>query len=231
MVRAIDVECSVRACRVLPSDVPPDATIESLVTEVFPALHARLAGGAAAGEVFSIAVRIGDRPGWTARIDGPRMTVEPGEAGRPTLWVHASELAALRFLEDATGPKRLLPSSLVGGGGGAAPAWTAVALSDPRVIRRVALVSGRIELAVVDDDGARLAMVFGFGDAARKPIDPERPDAVAEGTRATLERALRGDLPPAEAISSGALRVRGSRLLVMQLALAVAPFYVRRPPR
>jgi putative sterol carrier protein len=87
------------------------------------------------------------------------------------------------------------------------------------------MANGRIELALADVAGERLALVFGFGDAARKEIDAERADAVVETRVATLERIARGELGPEEALADGDVRVRGNRFLAMQLALAVAPFY------
>ena len=176
-----------------------------------------MVGADVPGDVFTIAVRVEGRGGWTVRIRGREMKVEEGEAARPTLWMHTTERAVERFLEDALGPRRLLPKF--------APAGGVTTMSDPRVVKRVAMASGRIELAVKDDDGERLAIAFGFGDAARKAIDPEDADVVVETRLDTLERVLRGELGPEDALADGNVKVRGNRFLAMQLALAVAPFY------
>jgi putative sterol carrier protein len=90
------------------------------------------------------------------------------------------------------------------------------------------MASGRIELAAIDEEGVRMAMVFGLGAATRRRIDPEDADTVVEMRLATIERVLRGELAPDQALADGHVTVRGNRLLAMQLALAVAPFY---PPR
>jgi len=205
---------------VLAIDIPPDATIESLVTEVVPSLHARCVPETAPGDPMSISVRV-EGPGRVASyrmvIRGRELEVEAGEDPRPTLWVFTTEATLESLLRDALGPRRLVPTAAAG-----APAVT---LTDPRLVRRVAMASGRIEIAVHDDHGTRLAAVFGFGVAARRPIDPDRPETVAEGTMATLQRVLRGEIGPEEALSSGAVSVRGSRLLAAQLALAIAPFF------
>jgi putative sterol carrier protein len=87
------------------------------------------------------------------------------------------------------------------------------------------MASGRVELAAVDDDGERMAIVFGFGAATRRGIDPEDADVTVEARLATIERVLGGDLAPEDALADGDVTVRGNRLLAMQLALAVAPFY------
>jgi hypothetical protein len=200
-----------------PFDIPPGTTIESLITEVAPALHARFVGADAPGDPFTVAVRIEGRGDWTVSIRGPEMTVEEGETDQPTLWIHATERAVEHFLEDALGPKRLLPKF--------APAGGVTTMSDPRVLKRVAMASGRIELALLDVDGERLAIALGFGDAARKPIDPDDPNVVVEVRMQTAERVLRGELGPEEALADGDVKIRGNRFLAMQLALAVAPFY------
>jgi hypothetical protein len=201
----------------LPIEIPPGTTVESLVTEVAPALHARMVGADAPQDVFTVAVRIEGRGEWEVRIRGREMKVEAGEPKRPTLWMHTTELAVERFLADAQGPKRLMPKFL--------PAGPVMTASDPRLLKRVAMATGRIELTVVDDDGERLSMAFGFGSAAHKGIDPEDADVVVETRMATLERVLRGELGPEEALADGDVKVRGNRFLAMQLALAVAPFY------
>lgn len=204
----------------LPIDIPEGTTVESLVTEVVPALHARLVDSGAPADPFEIAVRVEGRGGWTVRIRGREMTVETGEATRPTLWMHTTERAVERFLADATGPRRFLPKFVPAGG--------VTTMSNPRVVKRVAMASGRIELAVEDEDGERLTVAFGFGAATRKAIDPDDADVVIETRLATLERVLCGELGPEEALADGDVKVRGNRFLAMQLALAVAPFYPAR---
>jgi putative sterol carrier protein len=205
----------------LPIDIPPGTTIDSLVTDVVPALHGRLVAADAPREAFSVAVRIDGHGDWTVRIHGAEMTVEERDDAegdlRATLWLYTTVRSVERFLEDATGPKRFLPKF--------GPVGGVSTMSDPRVVKRVAMASGRIELAVSDDDGERMAIVFGFGDAARKPIDPDDADVVVETRLATLERVFRGELGPEEALADGDVKVRGNRFLAMQLALAVAPFY------
>jgi putative sterol carrier protein len=205
----------------LPIEIPPDATIESLVTELVPELHGKLVPADASREALSVSVRVQGRASWTVWIRGPEMSVEEGEIDAPTLWMHVTERAVERFLEDARGPKRMLPRNLPHGG--------LVSMSDPRVVRRVAMASGRIELALRDDDGEQIAMVFGFGSAARRPIDPDDADVTVEVDMATLDRVLSGSLGPEEALADGAVRLRGNRFLALQLALAVAPFWPARP--
>jgi hypothetical protein len=204
----------------LPIEIPAGTTVESLLTEVVPELHARMVGDDAPGDAFTVAVCVDGSGSWIVRIQGRAMTVEEGEVDRPTLWMHTTERAVERFLEDALGPRRFLPKFGPVGGVGT--------MSDPRVIKRVAMASGRIELAARDDDGERIAIVFGFGAAARKPIDPEDADVVVEAQLSTIERVLGGELGPEDALADGDVKIRGNRFLAMQLALAVAPFYPSR---
>jgi hypothetical protein len=206
----------------LPLELPPGTTIELLVTEAIPTLHARLVAEGGPDDAFTVAMRIDGRGSWTATIRGRQMRVEAGEERRPTLWMYTTESTAESFLRDALGPKHLLPKLALGRNQVGAGVLT---LSDPRVIRRVSMANGRIELAAIHPDGERLAVVFGFGDATRRPIDPEDPDTVVEAPIDALQDLLRGERGPEETLSSGDVTVRGSRLLAMQLALAIAPFF------
>ena len=200
-------------------EIPAGTTVRSFVENVVPAIPAKLVPADAASEPFTVAVRVEEAGSWTVQIHGCRMRVDAGEPERSTLWLFTTARAVERFLEDATGPRRLMPKfDPVGGAGGAA------VLSDPRVVRRVAMAEGRIELAVTED-GERLAIVLGFGTATRKGIDPEDADVVIEAGIGTLERVLAGTLAPEDALADGDVRVRGKRILALQLALAVAPFY------
>jgi hypothetical protein len=203
----------------LPIEIPPGTTATVLVTEIVPALHAKMVPTDAPADAFAVAVRIEDEGTWTVRVRGARMTVSEGEEPGlvPALWMWTTARAVERFLEDATGEKRLLPRFAPVGGVGT--------MSDPRVLKRVAMASGRIELALVDDGGERHAIVLGFGAAAKKAMDPEDADTVIETELATVERVLRGELGPEDALADGNVRLKGNRLLAMQLALAVAPFY------
>jgi putative sterol carrier protein len=131
------------------------------------------------------------------------------------------------YLEDAAGPRRLSPRFAKAGSVAAATTQVST-LTDPRVLRRVSLADGRIELAVTTDEGERVAVVFGFGSAARRGIDPDSPEAVVDLRLTTFERVLRGDLAPEDALSEGDVRVRGNRFLALQLAVALAPFSAAR---
>ena len=203
-----------------PLDVAPGTSLETLLGEVVPALHARLVPPDAPLVPLAIAVRIEGRGDWNVSICGPTMTAAPGAAvaaaAPPDLWLHATDRAVEVFLQDVTGPRRLLPTF--------APVGGVATMSDPRVLKRVAMANGRVELAVVYGR-ERIALIVGAGSACRRAIEPVRPDVSIETDIATFERVLRGELGPADALVEGAVTVRGNRLLAMQLALAVAPFF------
>jgi putative sterol carrier protein len=199
--------------RVNAFEIPPDTTIRSLIESVVPALHAQLVAGDAPADALVVTVRIDGAGSWTVHIRGQEMRVVEGEAERPTLWLCTTARAVEVFLEDAAGPRRV---------------GSATVLSDPRLVRRAAMAHGRIELALRDLDGERLSIVFGFGHAARKRIDPDDADVVVEAGLGTIERMLAGTLAPDEALADGDVQVRGNRMLALQLALAVAPFYPQK---
>jgi putative sterol carrier protein len=198
-------------------EIPADTTIQSLVESVVPALHARFVSGDAPTEAFTVAVRIDDAGSWTVHICGREMRVVEGEAEKPTLWLFTTARAVEMFLEDAAGPQRFLPKF--------DPAGGTTILSDPRLVKRAAMAHGRIELALREIEGERVSIVFGFGHAARKRIDPDDADVVVEAGLATVERMLAGGLAPEDALADGDVSVRGNRMLALQLALAIAPFY------
>jgi hypothetical protein len=201
----------------IPFDLPQGTTIDALLRVVAPAFHAKSVPSDAPLDAIAVVVRIEGAGSWTVRIRGDEMRVDPGEAESPTLWVYTTARTIERFLEDAAGRRKWLPKG--------PPAPGVVVFSDPRLIKRVALANGRIELAVPDLEGERVAVVLGLGSAARRAIDPEDPDAIVEAAVETLEPMLAGDMPPDEALAGGGVRVRGNRFLAMQLALAAAPFY------
>jgi putative sterol carrier protein len=208
-------------------EIPDGTTVRSLVEEVVPHLHGRLVPDAAPKEPFTVTVRIEDAADWTVQIVGREMRVREGAADKPTLWLFTTARAVELFLEDAAGPKRFLPKFDAGDGGVAV-------LSDPRLVKRCAMASGRIELAMTDalpGSDERVGIVFGFGAAARRRIDPDDADVIIETGAATVDRMLGGKLAPEDALADGDVKVRGNKMLAMQLALAVAPFYPQKPGR
>jgi putative sterol carrier protein len=206
----------------LPFDVPPGTTLESLFTEVIPRAHALMVPAGQQPGPGDRFVAVHSVRGWktfTFEIRGGRLDVREGHAAQPDFWIHVERDAIQTFLDDWMGDKRLLPKSMP---------KDLVGITDPRVLKRLALVSGKAELALSNLGGKRVSMTVACGAAAKKPIESDDPDVVLEADAATFLRLVEGTLPPEDAIADGAVVVRGKRMLAMQLAFAFAPFYPKR---
>ncbi len=203
-----------------PFEIPEGATVRSLVTEVFPDTHAKLVPASAGSTPFTIVLALEGEGSFTATVKGPSVVVREEEARERNVWISGNARHADRFLEDWKTERRFVPKF--------APAGDVALMSDPRVLSRLIMASGKIELALVDLDGERVAMTVAFGAAAKKTIDPDDPDVTIEATVAVFEEILAGKLAPEEAIVEGRVAVKGKKLLAMQMALALAPL---APPK
>ena len=201
----------------LPFEIPPGTTLDTLFTEVLPRTHAELVKNQVGGETFVVVNRVVGFKSFTIDICGSKLTVREGEDASASFWQVIEEETAQRFLDDWLGKKTLAPRAL--------PPGPLVSLSDPRILKRLAMVSGKVELALTDFDGTRTAMTSATGAAAKKEIDAFDPDVVLEATVKTFQQLLAGKIPPEDAILDGHVTVRGKKLLAMQYALALAPFY------
>jgi hypothetical protein len=200
-----------------PFEIPPGATLRSLVTEVFPETHAKLVPKAAGSDAFTIVLDLEGLEGggiFTADVKGNTVTVREEESRQRQIWVSARAENAQMFLDDWSGAKRFAPKFV--------PSGDLVLMSDPRILKRLVMVSGKLELALTDFEGERVAMTVAVGAAAKKTIDPEGADVTIEASVAVFEELLAGKLAPEDAIAEGRVSVKGNKLLAMQLALAVA---------
>jgi putative sterol carrier protein len=202
-----------------PIDIPAGTTLETLFTEVVPALHTRFVTDDSKDEYVAV-VRIEDGPSYTYVIRGATIRVDEGEAERVRLWIAFKRDAVEMFLADWMGPKRFVPTFVPPGG--------VVLFTDPRILKRLIIASGKLEIALSDFEGGRIAMTVACGDAAKKGIDTDDPNVVLEGKTRALEKVLSGELAPEEALVDGDVSVKGNRFVAMQVALALAPFY---PPK
>jgi hypothetical protein len=202
-----------------PIDLPAGTTLESLFTEVVPALHARFVTDESKDEYVAV-VRIEDGPSYSYAIRGGAIRVDAGEADGVRLWVVFRRDAVQRFLDDWMGEKRFVPTFVPPGG--------IVLFTDPRILKRLVIASGKLEIALSDFEGGRVAMTFACGDAAKKGIDTDLPNVVMECKTRVLEKILAGELAPEEALVDGDVAIKGNRFVAMQVALALAPFY---PPK
>ncbi len=199
-----------------PIDIPAGTTLETLFTEVVPALHGRFVTDDSKDEYVAV-VRVEDGPSYTYVIRGSTIRVDEGEADRVKLWIAFKREAVELFLADWMGPKRFVPTFVPPGG--------VVLFTDPRILKRLVIASGKLEIALSDFEGGRVAMTVACGDAAKKGIDTDDPNVVLEGTTRALEKVLSGALAPEQALVDGDVSVKGNRFVAMQVALALAPFY------
>jgi putative sterol carrier protein len=205
----------------LPFEIPKGTTLRSLVEEVVPAAHARLVPQSAGREPFTVAVEIEGSGGgsWVLTIDGAKMTVRAGEEKNVDARVRVRAADAQDFLDDWTGAQRTVPKMM--------PQGDLVLVGDPRILKRVKMVQGAIELAIRDfsltGDTRRVALSLALGGMAKK-VEPD-PDVVIETSMQTYLRLLDAKLGPEEALADGDVTVRGKRLVAMQLAFAIAPLF------
>jgi hypothetical protein len=207
---------------VLPFTVPPGTTPHSLITELLPKDHARLVPPSAGRARVFVEV---DDARYTLEVDGSHVTPRAGEPGderdRDTydLRLRIDHATLQRFLDDWSGPKRWIPTFTPSGG--------VAILTDPRLLRRLAMVTGCIEIAIADFEGGRVSMSLAAGARAAQDHRGE-PDVVVELAMDAFERLLAATLAPDEAIADSHVTVRGKKLVALQFALAVVPFF---PPR
>ena len=200
-----------------PIEIPAGTTVESLFTKLAVDLHQQYVTESAKDEQIA-AVKLEGGPTYTYRVRGRELIVEEGEPKSAPLWMVTKVETVERFLEDWTGPKKYYPRFTP-------PPGALVMMTDPRVMRRLAMVSGRVELALLDFEGERISITVGCGDAAKKGIDTFEPDVVIEAKMATFDKLLAGKLAPEDALADGDVVQRGKKLVAMQLALALAAFY------
>jgi hypothetical protein len=198
-----------------PFEIPPGTTIDTLFRQVLPAVHRSLvlprARDAADSERFVAVVRVSGATSFTLEIQGSELSVREGEGASPSFWVVLDEPTLWKLAG-------LVPTARA----------DLVLVTDPRVLRRLALVSARAELALIGSGGGRLSVVVATGPSAKRDIAEEGADVVLEASVATLERLATGALLPEDAIADGHVAVRGKKLVAMQYALAFAPFYPRK---
>jgi putative sterol carrier protein len=209
----------------LPFEIPTGTTARSLFETVLPNAHKQLVPLDAGTSELTLAVRVGDDDtlaeggsslGYTFVFRGSEVTIEESE--RPaSLWIAVHKRTLDRFLGDWMGPRRFAPKFTPRGG--------ALLLTDPRIMKRLVMVTGRIELALPDFEGERASFFVGAGGGKKVSIEPDAPDVVLEATVPTFERLLAGTLPPDEAIGGNHVTIRGKKLVAMQFAFALAPFF------
>ncbi len=198
--------------------IPANATLETLVTELAPALHREHVPASAGNERTVIGFHYtGGGPSFRIVADGTKLTVEKGRAEDADIWAATPKRVATAFVADWTGEKKLLPTF---------PLPDDIKMiTDPRMLKRLKMVSGRIELAISDFPGGPATLTAACGTVAKKGVITDEPDVKVETTLRTYQRMLAGTLGPEEALADGDVKITGKKLVAMQFAMAVAPLY------
>lgn len=203
-------------------DIPESSTLESLVTELAPKLHAEHVPANAGSEPTVIGFHYtGGGGSYRIAADGTKLTAEKGRADDAEIWAATPKRVASIFLADWTSTKALLPTF--------SPPGDMKMITDPRILKRLKMVSGRIELAITDFPGGPATLTAACGSIAKKGVITDEPDVRVETTMKTYERILSGSLSPEEALADGDVKITGKKLVAMQFAMAIAPLYPAPP--
>jgi putative sterol carrier protein len=198
----------------IPKNLPADTTPRSFFESVLPEEHAlHVPGDAGAG---SVTVRLLGGPSFRLDAAGSTLTVTEVRDGERAAFLLTVPFAmAEHFLADWKGPRTLVPTFEPRG---------IVVATDARLIRRVAMVSGSIQLELDGFEAGRATLKAAVGK--RDADDPA--DVEVHIGMETFKRMMNGEIAPDEAIVDGHVTVTGKRLVAMQFALALCPFF---PPK
>jgi len=199
----------------LPFEIPDGTTLEKMVTEVVPAAHARLVPASEGRVAFTCVLELEGVGQWVIKLDGPKMDVRSGDEKAPDARIRMKGADAQAFLDDYVGPRKLAPKKK--------PAGPVQMLTDTRVLKRVKMVNGAIEIAISDFGDHRMALSIALGAPAKK-VEPD-PDVTIEVTMDTYLRLLGKGGSPEDVLADGNVSVKGKRLVAMQVAFAIGPLF------
>jgi len=204
----------------LPFHAPPGTSVRDYILRLVPDAHRNLVPKGDGTKRWDISVTVPGETSARYRIDGGELWVDEERSDAHVALILEKDHVE-RFLADWAGPKRWVPKFEPRG---------AALVTDPRVLSRVALVNGSLEAIVPDLDGSPVKVVVAAFGGKLGAFEPgiDEPDAKIEVTNRTFEAMLAGTLAPDEALSSGEVAVRGRKLVAMQLAFALAPFFPAR---
>jgi hypothetical protein len=199
----------------IPRTLPAGTTLRSLIEQLLADDHAANVPKSAGDATLS--VRLVGGPTYAFAVNGDRLRVRETSRVEPApLLLSFEESTAQLFLDDWLGAQRLAPSFEPRG---------LTSVTDPRLIRRFAAIKGVLELTLDDFEGQSVSMIVAAGPDASLYDDP---DARVRIKMPAFERLLAGTLRPDEAIADGHVLLSGKKLVAMQFALALVPYF---PPR
>lgn len=199
----------------IPRTLPAGTTLRSLIEELLPDDHAANVPKSAGDATLSL--RIVGGPTYAFVVKGDRLTVRETPRVEPApLLLSFDEATAQLFLDDWLGVQKLAPSFEPRG---------LASVTDPRLIRRFAAIKGGLELTLDDFEGQSASMLVAAGPDASLYDDP---DATVRIKMPAFERLLAGKLGPDEALLEGHVLLTGKKLVAMQFALALVPYFPAR---
>ncbi len=200
----------------IPRTLPAGTTLRSFIEEVLPADHAanvpRDAGNA------KVCVSLGAGPSYAFDVAGDRLTVRETERIEDApLLLRVEQATAQAFLDDWMGPRRLAPTFEPRG---------LACFTDPRLIRKVAAVTGVISLSLDDlGDGRSATLLVASGPDASLYDDP---DVSLRVLLPAYLQIVAGRVRPDDALALDQVTVTGKKRIAMQYALALVPYFPAR---
>jgi putative sterol carrier protein len=199
----------------IPRTLPAGTTLRSLVTELLPADHAEHVPSDA-GDA-KVCVRFIGGSNYALTATGNKLAVtETSRVEDALLLLSVEEHTAQLFLDDWMGKQKLAPSFEPRG---------IASITDPRLIRRVSAVKGVLAMTLDDFEGGEATLLVASGPDASVYDDP---DASLHIKLPAFLELLAGKLGPDEAIADGHVTLTGKKLVAMQFALALVPYFPAR---
>jgi len=199
----------------IPRTLPAGTTLRAFFERLLPDDHAANIPKDAGDATCS--VRLVDGPTYALAANGDRLTVrETDRVEDAPLLLSTTAATAQLFLDDWLGPKKLAPSFEPRG---------LTAITDPRLIRRFAAIKGVLSLTLDDFEGTSVTLLIAAGPKASLYDDP---DATVRIELPAFLELLAGTLGPDEAIVDGHVKLTGKKLVAMQFALALVPYFPAR---
>jgi hypothetical protein len=205
-------------------DVPKGTSPQDFLLAVLPKWHARAVPKSESGAFLLLVELVGDGA-YTLQVRGPELEVQAiGKAEpstQPSARIQMQERDVRFFLGDWSHAGLFRPRF--------APRLGATVPTDPRLLKRLLLVSGTFKLGLRDvatDDGIRtvdIVAVLGARASAAGSATA-RPDLSISTTAAFYLQLLGGKFAPEDALGHPEVTVIGKRMLAMQAAFALAPW-------
>ena len=209
---------TVAACyfaAMIPRTLPAGTTLRTLVEVLIPEDHAAHVP-ADAGDA-TVSYRFAGGSSYSLQASGSRLTVtETSRVETAPLMLSVPEATAQLFLDDWLGPQKLAPQFEPRG---------LASITDARLLRRVSAVKGCISLTLDDFEGKSATLLVASGPDASLYDDP---DVSIHIKLPAFLRILAGKLGPDEAIAEGHVTLTGKKLVAMQFALALVPYFPAR---